>query len=290
MTWVGASVPRHEDRRMLLGRGRFTDDITGAGLLHAAFVRSPFAGRPVQAIDLSGALAAPGVHAAFTAADLDHPALLAVLERPEFVPTELPLLAGGQVRHVGEPVAVVVADDPYTAEDAAELVNVDYAAETPVISLDTACAAGARPVHDGLAGNCLVNLSMFDDDGLDGIFAAAPAVISATISSGRLAALPLEGRACRAAWDDRDGQVVLHVSTQVPHQVRSAVAQAFHIPERSVRVIAPDVGGGFGLKVCGRPGRAGARRAGPAAAAAGRLGRGPAGEPDRLVPRPRAAL
>jgi len=253
MAWVGAAVPRQEDRRMLLGRGRFTDDLPAAGLLHAAFVRSPFAAAEVRGIDLSAALAAPGAQAAFTAADLGHPALLAVLERPEFVPTEFPLLAGGQVRHVGEPVAVVVADDPYLAEDAAELVDVDYLAHPAVAGLDAAAAAGARPVHAGLAGNCLVDLTMFDDERLDGIFAAAPAVISATVSSGRLAALPLESRACRAAWDDRDGQVVLHVSTQVPHQVRSAVAQAFHIPERSVRVIAPDVGGGFGLKcVAGR--------------------------------------
>ena len=94
---------------------------------------------------------------------------------------------------------------------------------------------------------------MFDDARLEEIFAAAPAVISARLRSGRLAALPLEGRACVADWDDRDGQLILHVSTQVPHQVRSAVAQAFHIPERTVRVIAPDVGGGFGLKcVVGR--------------------------------------
>jgi carbon-monoxide dehydrogenase large subunit len=238
---------------MLLGRGRFTGDIARAGLLHAAFTRSPLAAATVRAIDLSAARAGPGVRAAFTAADLGFPALLATLDRPEFVPTRLPLLATGRVRHVGEPVAVVVADDPYTAEDAAELADVDYAAGQPVTSLDAATARGAPQVHDELAGNCLVDLTMFDDDRLAAIFAAAPAVVSATISSGRLAALPLEGRACLAEWDDRDGQVVMYVSTQVPHQVRSAVAQAFHLPERSVRVIAPDVGGGFGLKcVVGR--------------------------------------
>ena len=253
MSWVGAPVPRVSDRRMLLGRGRFTSDIPGPGALHAAFVRSPFAAAAIGRIDTSAALARPGVAAACTAADLGQPSLLAVLERPEFVPTALPLLAIGQVRHVGEPVAVVLAEDPYLAEDAAELVDVEYAPQPPAASLDAARSPGAPLVHDAAPGNCLVDLLMFDDDRLEEIFAAAPAVISARLRSGRLAALPLEGRACVADWDDRDGQLILHVSTQVPHQVRSAVAQAFHIPERTVRVIAPDVGGGFGLKcVVGR--------------------------------------
>ena len=111
---------------MLLGRGKFTGDLARNGALHAAFVRSPFAAATFGPIDTSRALARPGVAAAFTAADLGDPALLAVLERPEFVPTALPLLAIGQVRHVGEPVAVVLAEDPYLAEDAIELVDVDW--------------------------------------------------------------------------------------------------------------------------------------------------------------------
>ncbi len=253
MTWVGAALPRTGDRRMLLGRGVFTGDLARTGTLHAAFVRSPFAAAALGAIDASAALALPGVAGAFTAADLGDPVLLAVLERPEFVPTPLPLLAVGQVRHVGEPVAVVLADDPYTAEDAAELVDVDWSPGPVVSSLDAATAPQAPQVHDQAPGNCLVDLTMFDDEKLEGIFAAAPAVVTATLSSGRLAALPMEGRACLAEWDERDQQVVMHVSTQVPHQVRSAVAQAFGVAEHRVRVIAPDVGGGFGLKcVAGR--------------------------------------
>ena len=126
--------------------------------------------------------------AAFTAADLGDPALLAVLERPEFVPTALPLLAIGQVRHVGEPVAVVLAEDPYLAEDAIELVDVDWSPQPVVASLDAATAPAAPTVHDHAPGNCLVDLTMFDDERLDGIFAAAPALVTATLSSGRLAA------------------------------------------------------------------------------------------------------
>ncbi len=249
--WVGAAVPRKEDRRMLLGRGRFTGDLTRPGMLHAAFVRSPHAHALVNKIDLTAASQAPGVEHLFTADSLGHPYLLALLERDEFVPTRMPILAGKRVRFVGEPVAVVVADDAYRAEDAAELVEVDWDPQPAAASMEAASAAGAPRLHDH--GNCLVDLLMFDDDRLPQIFAAAKTCVSATFRSARVAALPLEGRACLAEWDDRDDQLVMHVSTQVPHQVRSGVAQALDIPERAVRVIAPDVGGGFGLKcVVGR--------------------------------------
>ena len=251
--WVGASVPRKEDRRMLLGRGRFVGDLTRAGMLHAAFARSPFPAAEVTGIDTSAALATPGVTGAFTGADLGHPYLIAMLERDEFTPTRMPLLAGDQVRFAGEPVAMVLAADPYAAQDAAELVDVDWRPLDAIPGIEAAQAVGARQVHDGLDGNRLVDLTMFDDLTLPGIFAAAPVVIDAVFRSARVAALPLEGRACMAEWDDRDEQLVLHVSTQVPHQVRSGVAQALGIPEQGVRVIAPDVGGGFGLKcVVGR--------------------------------------
>jgi carbon-monoxide dehydrogenase large subunit len=249
--WVGAPLPRKEDRRMLLGRGRFTGDLTRPGLLHAAFVRSPHAHALVGAIDAAAARQAPGVHGVFTAADLGDPYLLAMLERDEFVPTPMPVLASDRVRFTGEPVAIVVADDAYRAEDAAELAEVDWVPQPAVASIEAATAAGAPRLHDH--GNCLVDLLMFDDDRLPQVLAAAQLRVSATFSSARVAALPLEGRACLAEWDDRDDQLVMHVSTQVPHQVRSGVAQALGVPERSVRVIAPDVGGGFGLKcVVGR--------------------------------------
>ena len=249
--WVGAAMPRKEDRRMLLGRGRFVGDLTRPGLLHAAFVRSPHAHARMTRIDPAAALKAPGVEQVLTAKSLGHPYLLAVLERDEFVPTEMPILAADKARFVGEPVAMVIADDAYRAEDAAELVEVDWDPQPAVASIETAIAAGAPRLHDH--GNCLVDLLMFDDERLPQIFATAKATVSATFRSARVAALPLEGRACLAEWDDRDDQLVMHVSTQVPHQVRSGVAQALHMPERSIRVIAPDVGGGFGLKcVVGR--------------------------------------
>jgi carbon-monoxide dehydrogenase large subunit len=249
--WIGAALPRKEDRRMLLGRGRFVGDLTRPGLLHAAFVRSPHAHARVNKIDGTAASQAPGVERLFTAESLGHPCLLALLERDEFVPTAMPILAGAKVRFVGEPVAMVIADDAYRAEDAAELVEVDWDPQPAVMSMETATAVAAPRLHDH--GNCLVDLLMFDDDRLPEIFAGAAVTVSATFRSARVAALPLEGRACLAEWDDRDDQLIVHVSTQVPHQVRSGVAQALGLPERSIRVIAPDVGGGFGLKcVVGR--------------------------------------
>jgi aerobic carbon-monoxide dehydrogenase large subunit len=251
--WVGAALPRKEDRRMLRGRGRFTADLAGRGVLHAAFARSPFPAAKIKAIDTSAARGAPGVVAAFTGGDLGNPYLLATLEREEFVPTRMPLLAGDYARFAGEPVAVVIAEDRYLAEDAAELVEVDWEPLPAVPGIAAAQAGSAPQVHEGLTGNCLVDLMMFDDERVPAVLKAAPLVVDAVFTSGRVAALPLEGRACLAEWDDRNEQVVMHVSTQVPHQVRSGVAQALGLPERSVRVIAPDVGGGFGLKcVVGR--------------------------------------
>jgi aerobic carbon-monoxide dehydrogenase large subunit len=234
--WIGAPVRRKEDRRMLLGRGRFVADLSRPGLLHAAFVRSPHAHARITGIDVTAARESPGVHAVFTAADLGHPRLLATLERPEFIATAMPILAGeaDDARFVGEPVAIVVAEDPYLAEDAAELAEVDWDPLPPVTGV-------------------VLDLLMFDDENLTAVFEEAAVTVRATFSSARVAALPLEGRACLAEWDDRDDQLVLHVSTQVPHQVRSAMAQALDIPEAGIRVIAPDVGGGFGLKcVVGR--------------------------------------
>jgi aerobic carbon-monoxide dehydrogenase large subunit len=251
--WVGVPVPRKEDRRMLLGRGRFVADLSRPGLLHAAFVRSPYAHARVGAIDVTAALQAPGVETVVTAATLGDPYLLALLERDEFVPTRMPILAGDRVRFVGEPVAAVIADDAYRAEDAIELVEVDWEPRPAVASIEAATAREAPALHEGARGNCLVDLLMFDDDRLGEIFGTAAVTVRATFRSARVAALPLEGRACLAEWDDRDDQLVLHVSTQVPHQVRSGVSQALGLPERQVRVIAPDVGGGFGLKcVVGR--------------------------------------
>jgi len=250
--WTGVRLPRREDRRMLLGRGRFVDDIGHPHALHLAFVRSTQACGEVRRIDVEQAIVLPGVRAVLTAADLDHPGFRAVLEREEFVPTTMPLLAGDRVRFAGEPLAVVVAEDPYLAEDAAELVLVELADRDPVVSIESALT-GCGPVHDEAPDGVLIDLPMFEDPLLQHALDDAHLVLERTFTSARVNATPMEGRACLAEWDDRAEQLVLHVSTQVPHQVRTGVAQVMGLPERSVRVIAPDVGGGFGQKcVVGR--------------------------------------
>ncbi|MEO7125555.1 MAG: xanthine dehydrogenase family protein molybdopterin-binding subunit [Nakamurella sp.] len=250
--WTGNSVLRKEDRRFLLGRGRFTDDVPSERALHLSFTRSPIAAGTIDSIDLSATLASAGVRGAFTAADLGNPGLEALMDRVEFVRTTMPLLAVDRVRFVGEPVVAVVADDAYAAEDGADLADVRVT-ETQSVMSAGAALAGAGPVHDQAPDGILIDLKMFPDPELDSVIEGSALLIEKTFSGSRLNASPMEGRVCLAEWDDRDEQLVVHVSTQVPHQVRSGLAAVTGLPERSIRVIASDVGGGFGLKcVVGR--------------------------------------
>ncbi len=251
--WVGNRLPRREDPRMLRGSGRFVDDIPDPHAYHLAFVRSPVASGRITEIVTDDAIALPGVIAVLTSADLGHPCLTAVLEREEFVPTTMPLLAIDRVRYAGEPIVAVVAEDRYLAEDAADNVWVEIEEMPAVLSLDDLGRPDLPVIHDEAPDGVLVDLQMFTDDLLDDVLASAPLVLDETFRSGRVTAAPMESRTCRADWRDRDEQLVLEVSTQVPHQVRSGVAQALGLRERKVRVIAPDVGGGFGQKcVVGR--------------------------------------
>jgi aerobic carbon-monoxide dehydrogenase large subunit len=246
--WVGRSVRPVEYRRHLTGDGAFVDDLERPGLRHAAFVRSPHASARITSIDTEEALALDGVDAVLTARDLqDVNPFIPALRREDFVAVELPLLARDRVRHVGEPVALVVAATPHAAEDGAERVRVAYEEEPAVASLDAALADDAPLVHDDAAGNLLLDTQFADDD-VEPAFAEAAAVVEATIHTARVTAVPMEGRACLAEWDRREDRALLHSSTQVPHIVRTAVAGLLGLPERRLRVIAPDVGGGFGQK------------------------------------------
>lgn len=266
---VGASVGRREDPRLVTGRGRFTDDIRLPGMLHAAFVRATVAHAAVTSLDLSAVREVPGVVAAFGADELKLGDITARLDRPaaEFVETSMPVLARDRVRYAGEPLAVVVARDPYAAEDGVEAARVGYEARTPVTSETQALAPGAPLVHDEAEANTLVDVSMFATPGIDEVFDTAHRVVRVDTRTGRQNALPLETRGAVAAWDDREQQLVLHTSTQVPHQVRTVASRCLGLDERAVRVMVPDMGGGFGLKcVVGREEIA-------AGAAALRLGR-----------------
>jgi carbon-monoxide dehydrogenase large subunit len=254
-SWVGASVRRREDPRLLAGTGRFVDDIALPGLLHAQFVRSTIAAGAVRSIDLAAARSTAGVRAAWNAADLGLSPIVATLDRPlsEFVPTEMPILAHTQVRFVGEPLAIVVADDQYVAEDALEVIRVEYEPTEAVTTIDGALAEGAPLVHAQAAHNTLVDVSMFDTAGVDRAFAEAAVIVDVHSKTGRQNALPMETRGALAYWDDRDEQLVLYTCSQVPHQVRTVTAKSLGLDERKVRVIVPDMGGGFGIKcVVGR--------------------------------------
>jgi len=266
---IGTSVARREDPRLLSGRGRFVDDIQLPGMLHAQFVRSTVAHGLITSIDLSAVREVPGVVAAYTAEDLPLGDITALLGRPlhEFVPTAMPVLARDRVRYVGEPLAVVVARDAYAAEDGLEAAKVRYETLAPITSEEQALAPGATLVHDEAAHNTLVDVSLFATDGIDAVFEDAPCVVQVSTRTGRQNALPLETRGVVAHWDDREEQLVLQTCTQVPHQVRTVASRCLGLDERKVRVIVPDMGGGFGLKC------AVGREEIAAAAAALRLGR-----------------
>jgi carbon-monoxide dehydrogenase large subunit len=247
--WVGKSVPRVEDARHLTGRSLFVDDIERPRMLYAAFTRSPFGAARIKKVSVEDALEIPGVEEIFTRSDLEGiPGLQPVLHRPEFVGVEIPLLSGDEVRHAGEPVAMILADSPHAAEDGAEAVAVDYERQEPIVSLDAALAEGARTVHEGTEDNILLDVRAPDDPEADKAFEQAPVVVEATFDTGRLSAVPMEGRACLAEWDGREDKLILHTSTQVPHIVRNALADVLELPQQRIRVIAPDVGGGFGQK------------------------------------------
>src|SRR5918911_1172724 len=247
--WVGKSITRVEDARHLTGRGLFVDDIERPRMLYAAFTRSPFGAARINRVSIKDALEIPGVQEVIIRSDLEGiPGLKPVLHRPEFVGVELPLLCGDRVCHAGEPVAMVLADSPHAAEDGAEAVAVDYERQEPIVSLDAALAEDARAVHEDMEDNVLLDVRDPDDPEVDKAFEQVSVIVEATFETGRLAALPMEGRACLAEWDGREDKLVLHTSTQVPHIVRTALADVLELPQQHIRVIAPDVGGGFGQK------------------------------------------
>ena len=250
--WVGQPLQRREDARFLRGTGRYTDDVPHAFALHAAFVRSPIAFGVIRSIDVRPALEIPGVIAVLTSADLGHATLTGFLDRDEFVKTAMPILANERVRFVGEPLAIVIATSRYIAEDAIEAVSYEIDEFDPIVAMDDAQRT-PQPIHDEAPDGVLVDLRMFNDDELEEVLATSHVVVDETFRSGRLQAAPMEGRGCLAEWIDRDDQLVVTVSTQLPHQVRTGIAQALGLAERQVRVIVPDVGGGFGFKaVLGR--------------------------------------
>ena len=247
--WFGAPVQRVEDERLLRGKGRFTDDID-EGALECCFVRSPYAHARITSIDVSAARAVPGVVAVYAAADLpfggvDLPLLI---PHPNLTHGRTQrCLASDVVRYAGEAVAFVVAESRYVAEDAAELVQVEYEPLAAVITPEEGARA-EHLVHEDVPGN--VAAEMLQEVGeVDKALAAAPHRKALRLRFERGAASPMEGRAVWARWSDDEHKLTVYDSTQSPTSIRGGLAVLFGLPESSVEVIAPDVGGGFGSKI-----------------------------------------
>ena len=253
MAYTGQSVRRFEDPRLLTGQGSYVDDIKLPGLLHAAVLRSLHAHANVRSIDASGASRLPGVVAVFTAADIQD---LAV-EIPtrtntgadEFNPPRHPILASDKVCYVGQAVAVVIAEDPYSAADALEQILVDYETLPAVIDPDQATEEAAIVVHSDLGSN--VSLRTLNAGGdLNAAFSQAKHVVRQTYQVQRLAPAPMEPRGLVADYQPEDDLLTVWDSTQHPHEVREHLVHLLGRTESGIRVVAPDVGGGFGEKGC----------------------------------------
>ena len=250
-TYVGAPLLRKEDARLITGHGTYVDNYQAAGLLHAAIVRSPFAHARITKVDVSKASASPGVVAAFSGEDLEDsygalPCFWPVSD-DIVMPTHLPL-AVDKARYVGDGVAVVVAETRAQARDAAALVEVDYDALPAVTDVLEALEDGAPLVHDDAPGNKCYTWSLVTGEP-DSVFASAPVVVKERYRQQRLIPTAMETRGVVCEISPLTGEVTVVSSTQAPHIMRTAYALVMGIPEAKIRVIAPDVGGGFGAKV-----------------------------------------
>jgi carbon-monoxide dehydrogenase large subunit len=239
---LGRSVRRKEDQRLVTGHGHYVTDVELPRMRHVAFLRSPYGHARITGVDAAAAREAG--YRVFTGEDFAHVALRAQSALPSYVETDQPVLAYEKACFAGEPVAAVVAADRYRAEDGLELVEVDYEA-LPA----TVCAwdEPTEPVHPEAPDNVLLQRT-FDAGSVSDAFAEADLVVERELVTNRHAGNPMECRAGVALWDAAAGKLTFWNGTQVPHIVRNMVAELMGLPEGNVRVIAPDVGGGFGVK------------------------------------------
>ncbi|HWZ09692.1 MAG TPA: xanthine dehydrogenase family protein molybdopterin-binding subunit [Xanthobacteraceae bacterium] len=246
---VGARIKRTEDPRLLTGLGAYTDDRQVMRVLHVAFRRSDQAHARIRSIDCSAARAAPGVVAVLTAEDLSAAVrpLVATSRMPNYYPTPLLPLAQHKVRYVGEPVVGVIAQSRYDAEDALELIAIDYEPLAAVSDPEAAARSGAALLHEEAGSNVLVSREFKRGD-VDAAAQSAPVRVKGRFRMHRKTALAIEPRACLAEYEAGREALTLHSATQVPGIVRDALATALDIPGHQIRVVAPDVGGGFGGK------------------------------------------
>jgi carbon-monoxide dehydrogenase large subunit len=240
-TWVGRPIRRLEDPALVSGRGRFTADLPATH--HLRFVRSPVAAGKI------GRIAAPDGAQFITAADLEGvKSIVPMLHKFNYRPVGQPVLASDAVRFVGEPIAAVVAASAAAAEDMAERVDLEIEEATPVIDARAALAVGAPQIHAEAPGNVILE-GKFKSPDFDTAWKGASKIIKLEARSRRQNATPMEARGGQAACDAATGRVTLICATQMPHLMRTAIADVLGMPEADLRVIAPDVGGGFGQKM-----------------------------------------
>ena len=256
MSYTGQSVRRFEDARLVSGQGSYVDDIKILGMLHAAFLRSPHAHARIRSVDVAAALRMPGVEAVLTGDDIlgivpDLPtrSMSGEWEVDEFKAPEHPALAVGKVSYVGQTVAVVVAQDPGQARDALELIQVDYEPLPVVLDPWEAASSDSIPIHDELGTNVALRIH-HDRQGedLDKAFAQADRIVEQRYDVQRLAPVPMETRGLVAHYQPEDDFLTIWASTQGAHRVQRQTSRLLDFPEAKIRVIAPDVGGGFGEK------------------------------------------
>ena len=254
---IGQAVRRVEDQRFLIGKGRYVDDIVLPGMAFGVNVLSPHAHARIKKIDTSKAKAAPGVLAVLTGADVAADKLGGMTAHlmpedfgaPKGHRTFLPLLVSDKVRCVGDRVAFVVAETETQARDAAELVGVEYEPLKAVVDIEDAAKDGAPKVHDDNAmGNTAFRLMFGNKDATDAVFAKARHVVKLRVENNRLSPVSMEPRVAIGDYNAAEDYYTLYVASQNPHGARMEISHIFHVPENQIRVISPDVGGGFGLK------------------------------------------
>jgi carbon-monoxide dehydrogenase large subunit len=242
---LGKRMPRKEDARLLTGRGTFVDDVVLPGMFHVAFTRSTIARGRILSLDIANARELPGVLAVLTAEDLDpfNVQLLSFFFTAAMA-VPVPLLARKTVAYVGDPIVMVVAQDRYIAEDAASLVTVSYAEEEPITTI--AGAMQAAPIHAGMESNIAAVMGIERDDDLEEALASAPYVLTRKIRHQRISQSPMETRG--VVVTQQGDELLVYITCQSPHLVARYLSLALDKPQLSVRIIAKDVGGGFGLK------------------------------------------
>jgi carbon-monoxide dehydrogenase large subunit len=255
---IGASVRRREDVRFLSGKGNYTDDINRPGQFHAFIKRADRPHAKIDGIDIAAAEKAPGVVRVFTGADIAAENIGGIpcgwqIHNQDGSPMAEPMhpvLAVDKVRHVGDPVVVVIAESKQEAKNAAELIDIRYTDLPAVANLTDAVAPGAPAVHDGVAGNLCYDWVIGDKATVDGVFAKADRVVKLELTNNRLIPNAMEPRAAIGDFDPSSGDYTLYTTSQNPHVIRLLMgAFVLHIPENKLRVVAPDVGGGFGSKI-----------------------------------------